>query len=145
MPKRATISLKREVAMVARRVLVDHEKLVYVLVADKKITYELGRSRIVYIGTTKKGSSRIAQSVANRAYDILSTHGVREFEARVVTCRPRKHVKTWVKLERALLLVFRDLFGEVPRCNTHGSGIKEEYEFDLFRRQRVKGIIEDLS
>ena len=145
MPRRATISLKRQVALVARRVLQDHEKLVYVLVADSKIAYAAGRSRIAYIGTTKNGSFRIAQSVAHRAYDILSMHGVYEFEARILTCRPRKHVQTWVKLERALLLEFRELFGEAPRCNTHGKGIAESNEFDLFSRQRVRRIIEDLS
>ena len=145
MPRRATISLKRQIAMVARRVLQDHEKLVYVLVADSKIKYSNGRSRIAYIGTTKNGGSRIAESVAHRAYDILGMHGVYEFEARILTCRPRRHVRTWVKLERALLLEFRELYGEAPKCNTHGKGITESNEFDIFSRDRVRRIIEDLS
>jgi hypothetical protein len=145
MPRRATISLKREVAIIARRVLQDHDKLVYVLTADCRIPYSTGRSRIAYIGTTQNGGSRIAESVAHRAYDILGMHGVYEFEARILTCKPRKHVKTWVKLERALLLEFREIFGEVPRCNTHGKGIAESNEFDLFSRQRVRRVIEDLS
>jgi len=60
-------------------------KLVYVLIADKRLKYKLGKSRIAYIGTTKKGSSRIAQSMAARAEDVLSIHGVRSFHARVIT------------------------------------------------------------
>jgi hypothetical protein len=112
--RRANISLKRETALSAKRILVGNQKLVYVLVGPKPIKYEFGRSRILYIGTTKNGSARVAQSVASRADHILGTHGIKSFEARIVTCRPRRRVKTWEKLERAMLLCFRELFGELP-------------------------------
>lgn len=121
------------------------EKLCYILVANKKIKYEIGRSRVVYIGTTKKGIDRISQSVAKRSEDVLAIHGVDKFEARIVTCRARQNVKTWNKLERALLLAFREMFGEVPRLNTHGKNIKEVNEFELFAKSRIKTIIEDVG
>ena len=79
MARRASISLKREVALTAKRVLLGKQKLVYVLVTDRPAKYPWGKSRILYIGTTKNGSSRIAQSVAARADDILLQHGVKRF------------------------------------------------------------------
>ena len=82
--RRLRLSLKRDEALRATRVSIGKQKLVYVLVADKRLRYPKGRSRIAYIGTTKKGVTRIAQSVAKRAEDILSLHGVRTFHARVV-------------------------------------------------------------
>ena len=143
--RRAKISLKQEVALTAKRILVGGKKLVYVLVADKAIPYQFGRSRILYIGTTKTGSSRIAQSVASRADFILQKHGIKCFHARVVTCSPRRRVKTWIKLERAFLLTFRELYGELPSCNTRGRNMRAEDEQRYFRRERLVAIIEKLS
>lgn len=145
MPKRLTVSLKRAPAMRVTKVSIGDMRLCYILVANKKIRYSDGRSRIVYIGTTKKGLSRISQSVAARAEDVLAIHGVDEFKARVVTCRRRQNVKSWHKLERALLLVFREMFGEVPLLNTHGKNITEVNEFELFAKSRINTIIEDVG
>ena len=143
--RRANISLKREVALTARRILIGDERLVYVLVSSKALKYEFGRSRILYIGTTKKGGTRVAQSVAGRADSILQQHGVKSFDARIVTCSPRKRVKTWVKLERALLLVFRETYGQVPLCNTRGHHMRAEDEQEYFSRARLVQILEELS
>lgn len=139
------ISLKRDHAVQATRVAIGKDRLVYVLVADKRLRYKNGRSRIAYIGTTKKGLARIARSVARRAEWILDLRGVRSFAARVVTCRPRQKVKSWVKLERALLIKFRERFGEPPKCNSHGKRMKRRDEFDYFREKRVATILDDLS
>ncbi|WP_454828836.1 hypothetical protein [Pseudoxanthomonas wuyuanensis] len=143
--RRASISLKREPALIARRVILHNEKLVYVLIANKKFEYADGRSKIVYIGTTEKGGARIAQSVAARSRAILELRGVTEFEARTITCKPRQRVKMWYKLERALLLSFKEKFGEVPRCNIQGKNILEVDEFNYFSKPRLKRILEDLS
>lgn len=67
MPDRIKLSLKRDEALRATRVTVGKMKLVYLLIADKRLKYKNGKSRIVYIGTTKKGVARIAQSAASRA------------------------------------------------------------------------------
>lgn len=131
--------------MEATRVSIGKSKLVYILCADRRIKYAGGRSRIVYVGTTKRGIRRVAGSVARRADDILQLRGVRRFHARIVTCRPRQRVKTWLVLERALLLEFRKRFGEPPKCNTHGKKIRERDEFDYFRRKRIATILDDLS
>lgn len=143
--RRSNISLKREPALIARRVILKDEKLVYVLIADKKVDYKKGRSKVVYIGTTKKGGARIAQSVAWRSKDIFAMHGVKEFSARTISCRPRRHVKMWRKLERAMLLAFKEIYEDIPSCNIHGVNYSERDEFQYFSKARVKRIIEDLS
>jgi hypothetical protein len=143
--RRLPLSLKRDEALRVTRVSIGTKKLVYVLVTDKKLTYRNGRSRIAYIGTTENGVKRVAESAAFRARRILSLRGVRTFHARIVTCRPRPNVRTWRKLERALLLEFRRRYGGVPRRNVQGNRIKERDEFRYFRRKRVGAVIEELS
>jgi hypothetical protein len=143
--RRLKLALHRDHALEVTRVTIGKAKLVYILIADKKLRYELGKSRIAYIGTTKKGAARVAQSIAARADDILNIHGVRSFHARVVTCRPRKHVKTWHKLERGLLIVFKEMFGEIPMCNTQGKNMKRTSEFKLFGENGIRLVIEELS
>lgn len=147
--RRLTPSLKRDHAIEATRVSIGKSKLVYVLITDKRLIYgtekKRKKCRIAYIGTTKKGTRRIAQSVAAGAEGILGRSGVRKFHARVFTCLPRRIVKTWHKLERALLLTFRQMYGEVPVCNSQGSKMKQRGEFTLFREKRIIDIIEELA
>jgi hypothetical protein len=144
-PDKLRVSLKRGAAMTVHRLSVDADRLVYVIVAEKPLKYKLGRSRIAYIGTTKRGVERIAQSAAQKAPNVLELHGVSSFEVRVLTCTPRQKVKTWHKLERAMLLVFRQTFGEVPDQNTRGAAITETDEFRYFQRSRIEQVITDLS
>lgn len=131
--------------MEVNRISIKHSKLVYVVCASKKIKYPKGGSPIVYIGTTRKGVSRVAGSAAFRSKTILRLHGVKSFHVRIVTCGVRQHVRTWHKLERALLLVFRDRYGSVPRCNTAGKNVVENNEFSLFARKRVGDILNNLA
>lgn len=145
MLRRLSLSLKRGAALTATRVSIGKNKLVYVLIADKRLRYQKGKSRVAYIGTTKRGVGRVAGSVAARAEQILGLHGVTAFHARVVTCQPRRNVSTWLKLERALLLSFKQKFGEVPRCNSHGKAMRERDEFRYFNRRGVMNVIEELS
>jgi len=143
--KRLTVSLNRKHAMTVTRVSLDGKKLVYVIRAQRRLKYPWGRSRIAYIGTTKKGMARFAQSAASKAEEVLSLHGVREMEVRVLTCAARQSVKTWVKLERAMLLAFRERFGAVPMCNTMGKKMKRVDESSYFSRGRVEKILDALE
>lgn len=143
--RRSRISLAREEVLIARRVILDSTKLVYVLLADRKLRYPRGRSRIVYIGTTKNGGSRIAQSVAARAPEILMLRGVASMTARVIVCRPRQRIRMWRRLENAFRLGFRERFGAIPRCNKRGHQIKATSEWSLFARKRVTQVLDDLS
>jgi hypothetical protein len=117
-----------------------------VLIASKKFSYPHGRkSSIAYIGTTKKGVARVAGSAAERAQEILSMHGVQKVTARIVTCQPRRKVKTWLKLERAMLLEFRSAYGSVPKCNSHGKNMLETDEFSYFSRDAMRKLIQKLG
>ncbi len=119
--------------------------MVYVILADRKVRYQDGISQIVYIGTTKNGVARVAQSAATKTDKVLGMRGVESFEVKIITCRRRKRVKTWVKLERALLLAFRSRYGEVPKFNTHGKNISEKDEFEYFSQSRLNQILEELA
>ena len=140
-----TALIKPGIAMKVTRVCTDHDKLVYVIQTNRKYRYKKGTSRIAYIGSTKNGVNRITSSAAHRADSLLEDHGIHELEIRVVTCRPRQKVKTWRKLERALLLCFKQRYGEIPRCNTQGKNMMKDDEFEYFRHQRIKNILETLS
>jgi hypothetical protein len=107
--------------------------------------YRLGRSRVVYIGTTKRGINRMAASVATKAPAVLGSHGVNGFDVHVLTCTPRQHVKGWRILERALLLTFRDKYGSVPRFNTHGKSMVATNEFAYFVRNRLERLLDELA
>ena len=119
----------------------DDRQLVYIISAGNRLSYPRGRSRIAYIGATKAGSDRVLQSAAARADSILDLHGVRSFEVHVVSSRPRENVKIWIKLERAMLLEFRSLYGEIPVCNVQGGRMREFDEFDYFSRNRIRNIL----
>jgi len=129
--------------MQVNRVSIGKKKLVYLIVVKKPLRYPWGRSRIVYIGTTKKGVARIAQSVAARAEAVLTLYGVREFIVRIVTCLPRSNVKTWDKLETSLLITFRAMYGSLPKCNTKPKRAGDV--FDYFKRERLERVLEMLE
>jgi hypothetical protein len=94
------------------------DKMVYILVANKYLPYKNGRSRILYIGTTKKGASRPAASAVNKASEVFyKLHGVRTIDVHIATCAKRNKVQTWKQLESALLDAFRKRYFELPRYN----------------------------
>ena len=145
MAKYLKTSLKRSHAIEVTRIAVGNQKLVYVLTANRKLPYPHGKSPVAYIGTTKKGIRRVASSAASHAEDILGEYGVKRITARIITCKARPNVKTWVKLERALLLLFREMYGDVPAFNKQGHKIKETDEFDYFRREKLRKLLIELG
>jgi hypothetical protein len=128
-------------ALTVTRFAVRADHLVYVAVANKSVSYLQGKSRILYIGTTKNGIDRIASSAAARARGMLRLHGVKSVEFFVFTCRARQNVKMWRKLERALLLTFKELYGEPPRFNTQGKNMVWVDEDEYFAIGRLRTII----
>jgi hypothetical protein len=123
----------------------NHERLVYVICADKRLKYENGYSSIAYIGTTRNGITRMAASAAHRSWDVLWSRGVKSFDVRIVTCRARPGVKSWVRLERALILAFREKYGEPPMCNVQGRRMKVGKAFETFSFSRLNQVIDALS
>lgn len=133
------------IALEVHRLAMTVDKLVYVLLTNRKLKYKYGKSRVAYIGTTKNGASRIMQSAATKAGQLLASYGVKSLEAHIITCSKRQSVQTWRKLERALLLEFRSRFGKVPKGNNQGKGIKEQDEFKYFQRSRIRSIVVSLG
>lgn len=132
--------------MSAERVNLEGRRFVYVISAGNKLSYPLGSSRIAYIGATKTGSDHILQSAAARADGILDLDGVQRFDVHVVSCQHSQNVRTWMRLERAMLLEFRLLYGEVPICNVvHGGRMRETGEFDVFSRERIDDLLHRLG
>jgi hypothetical protein len=140
-----TIQTTTKSAISITRTATNSSELVYIAVANKKITYANGKSRIVYIGQTKNGAERIAASAAKKAGMMLGLHGVKQLEFYVVTCTAQCPVKTWHKLERGLLLAFRERFGEQPRCNVSGKKMKWTDELEYFTRTRLDSVIQKYS
>jgi hypothetical protein len=127
--------------IVVSRAALRERHLVYVACANKLIKYRHGRSRIVYIGTTKNGIFRIAASAARTAKRFLYNHGVRSLECFVVACHRRPGIRTWKKLERALLLAFKDVFGQVPIGNTQGKNAFWDDELSYFKLRRLRTVV----
>lgn len=146
MPKRRlSINLPNEDAMHVSRLTIGKMRLVYVIMANEELKHGNKWSKIAYIGTTKKGLSRIASSVAYRANEIPKLHGVRSFTVAIVSCRQRQRVRTWFRLERALLAKFKDLFGSVPVCNSKGTKMTPQGVWELFSEARAQQILDRLS
>jgi len=135
------VSVNRKPAMTVYRRVLKHKKLVYVLAARNPLKYQNGRSRILYIGTTKKGISRIATSVAHRSKKILNQRGVREMDVHVVSCEARPGLKSWGLLERALVAQFRSRYFEVPLCNTQLKNKRSNEHLDELFKPRALGKI----
>ncbi|MGH9028832.1 MAG: hypothetical protein ACRDV4_04375 [Acidimicrobiales bacterium] len=143
--RRLSVMVKWPPAMTVTRLAGAPKKLCYIVTANKIVAYPTGRSKVVFIGATDEGISRLVTTVAARTEEILSNHDLTHFEAHVVTCNSLPRIATWHKLERALVLTFRDVYGQPPLCNRHGAGFQEEDEFSYFARERVLNVLEDLG
>jgi len=143
--KKLTIRTSAEPAISIMRNALHAEQLVYIAVVNKPLAYRDGQSCIAYIGTTKAGVKRIATSAAYRAPELLQLHGVHQLSFFVVTCVARKRVKTWQKLERALIITFKQRFGEPPKCNNKGTKQSWNDEHHYFTQTRLEGIIRQYS
>ncbi len=131
--------------MVVHRAAFSDKKLVYVGRANRALKYPWGKSRIAYIGTTQKGARRVASSAARKGEDLLFEHGMKQVEFSVVTCGKLQSVATWKKLERALLIKFKEKFGAVPRGNIHGKNIRWRDEKKYFTGGRLDAVLEELG
>ena len=145
MANKLSIKTTRKPAVTITRTAFRTKCLVYLALANKAVKYSHGRSRIVYVGTTKRGAKRIAASAAAKAGDMLALHGISSLDFFVVSCQSRQNVKTWHKLERGLLLTFREMFGEIPECNAQGQKFRWTDEDYYFTRKRLRSVIEMYS
>lgn len=145
MPRRLKVKRQKTPAITINRTAFRDTKLVYLARTNKPNRYPWGRSRIAYIGTTKKGARRIASSAAARGEDLLEKYGMKHLEFYVVTCEKVPGVETWRKLERALLIKFRERYGSIPKANKTGTKIHWKDEQQYFRPERLDKILEEIG
>lgn len=146
MPRRRSIKLGKNPAMTVTRDALTGEKLVYIASSPRRSKYRFGgRSSIVYIGTTKAGVQRVAQSASVLAKRFLGSHGVSKLEFYVVHCAPLQKVQTWRQLERGLLITFREQYGDVPLGNTKGKKMSWTGEESYFSKERLRAIIAEFD
>jgi hypothetical protein len=145
MARKLKVKFQKQAAITITRNALQADRLVYVATASKKLRYQFGKSSIVYIGTTKNGVHRIASSAASKAEPLLTAHGIRHLEFYVVTCSTQQAVKTWRKLERALLIRFRERFGVVPMGNKQGVNLRWKDELQYFTYLKLDKVIDYYS
>lgn len=119
------------------------KRMVYVLTAKKPQKYPYGRSRIIYIGTTGKGTQRPAVSAVNKASEAFGKlRGVREIETYIVTSGTRRgQSRTWEHLESSLLAVFVGRYHHLPWYNKKRGSIRYAEDVTLFKRKALEQII----
>ena len=140
--RRLQVHLNKKQVMIVHRRILKKEKVVYLLTAAKPLRYTGGRSRIVYIGTTKRGAGRIAGSAAKHAEEIMSERGLKEVIVFVASCASRPGLPTWEWLEDALLALFRAEYEELPMCNDQGKKLKWNRKLDrMFKRKAIEQVL----
>lgn len=132
--------------MTVHRRIMDRDRIVYLLTVPKPIRYRSGRTRIVYIGTTRRGVSRIAASVAARATDAFDGDGRHRVEVYVLACTPTPGLDSWRLLERALISEFRARHHDLPACNAQGKSFRWNDQLQrYFRRDRIRKLLESFA
>ena len=134
-----------EPAITITRTAYAASELVYIAYANKPLHYQHGVSRIAYIGTTKNGVWRVASSAAWKAEDLFKRKGVHTLEFYIIAAPRKGKQASYRKLERALLLRFRERFGSIPHANKQGKNLRWRDEYDYVTPQKVERIIDDFS
>lgn len=119
------------------------ERLVYILVANKRFKYRSGRrTHILYIGTTGKGAKRPATSAVAKAMATFSeVRGVKQIGVYLLNTASRRNVRSWQKLESALLAVFCQRYYELPKENKKRGEYVNEEDIRYFRRENLLKIL----
>lgn len=134
-----------EPAITITRTAYAASELVYLAYANKPLRYEHGDSRIAYIGTTKNGVWRVASSAAWKAEDLFARRGVHTLEFFIIASPRRGRLATYRKLERALLLRFRERYGSIPAANKQGNRLRWRDDDDAFTPASINKILDDFA
>lgn len=122
-------------------------RLVYLLVANKKFKYPSGRkTHVLYIGTTKKGAKRPAASAVEKAMAMFGdVRGLKQIGIYLLNSESRRNVKTWEKLESALLAVFRQRYFALPNENKKRGEYGNEEDIRYFNPDHLTDILRELE
>lgn len=143
MARKLVIRAPKQPSLTVNRSAVKYKKVVYLICARKPVRYRWLKSRILYIGQTRNGLNRVAESAARKASEAFGrVHGVKDIDAEIVSCKGRQRVATWSLLERDLILKFRTMHGEIPRMNKQGKRFKVEDYSGLFKVQTLERLLD---
>lgn len=143
------ISGPKHVMSIMRDAL-ESECMSYIILANRRMQYKNGGSKIIYIGQTMDGIRRVAESTASRT-EIFEQYDVREIKTYIISCEPRQRKEDmWgdaQNLERAMLKVFEDLYGEreTPKLNRQGAGPHAQDALNCFSETRIRQILRRLG
>jgi hypothetical protein len=137
------VRVSKESALTIDRSRMWKKRLVYILVANKKFKYRSGRrSHILYIGTTGKGARRPAASAVAKAMAIFGdVRGVKQIGVYLLNSDSRPSVRTWQKLESALLALFCQRYYQLPIENKRRGEYVNEEDIRYFRRDNLVKIL----
>jgi hypothetical protein len=117
-----------------------------VITSSKLLPYPSGRSYVVYVGRTEAGLRRLCASAAFRGGRAFREQpGIRAISVWPLTWARGRDVGKAKLLERAFLIRFRALYGDIPILNNQGVRMRERDEFTVFRRQAVDRVIRQFS
>jgi hypothetical protein len=145
--KTLRVRVSKETVLTIDRSRMWKSRLVYILVANKNFKYQSGRrSYILYIGTTRKGARRPAASAVAKAMSIFGdVRGVKQIGVYLLNRESRPNVKTWQKLESALLAIFRQRYHELPIENKRRGEYVNEEDIQYFRSEHLITILKILE
>lgn len=144
--RRLRIRTSPRPVMKVSRTILHNRKGIYLLLGPKPTRYPNGRSRIWYIGRTKRGADRIAASAATRASEILQARGVRSMDVHVVCCTQRRRLRGWEDLERAFIAVFRERYWRIPMCNRTGNNLRfNDKLHKLFSKRAIERVLKSFE
>ncbi len=132
-------------AIIISRIAYVASELVYIAYANKPLRYPHGNSRIAYIGTTKNGVWRVATSAAWKAGDLFTRRGVHTLEFYLIAAPRHGRHTTYRKLERALILQFRERYGSIPAANKQGKSIRRRADDDFFSHAGINKILDNFA
>ncbi len=136
-----TVRETRRPAMTITRAALRAEMVVYLICSVCPQKYDMGRSRILYIGTTSRGAKRYSTSLSHKAIECLEAWGVRELNIHTLAPGGDREDKLWLTLESDLLRAFKARYGTVPLKNTSGKNYRVAELSGAFTRRRLDSIL----
>ncbi|MFH1642847.1 MAG: hypothetical protein ABIC04_08180 [Nanoarchaeota archaeon] len=137
--------VSKEPCLIISRGAFHSDKVVYICCANKKHKYDRNKSRIVYIGATKRGAKRFSNSVVYKGKNILDRYGINQIKVYTVTCRGVRGTKIWQKLEDAFLYNFLEEYGRIPILNKQCRSKRKKDVSTFFPESRIDEIIDYFS
>ena len=113
------------------------KKIVYLFLSDKPVKYRYKRkSKIVYIGKTKRNGERPFESLKNKSAKLMQSKEIKPRVKRIdviyFEARGKQGADIVDKFERACLHEFRSYYGRLPYGNSKGNKLLELTNEDEF-------------